>query len=171
MPIKISEIVQLRAFSRLDGLWLAIYWTVSFAFAVASPQGTIGTLLAIATPVFMFWRLKIYRDNILTGHITFRRAAYYCVVMASHAICVFALVQFVYFKFIDGGRFAAQILEMAEAMKEIYSANGTDVSALVDGAKALKTATPVELVLAFMMQNFMLSIPLCIIVGIVGRRR
>lgn len=169
MPINISEIVQLRAFSRLDGLWLALYWTVSFA--VASPQGTIGTLLAIATPVFMYWRLRVYRDKVLTGHLSFRRALYYCAVMASHAICVFALVQFVYFKFIDGGRFAAQILEMVDTMKETYSASGADISALVEGAQALKSASPVEYVLAFMMQNFMLAIPLSIGVALVGRRK
>jgi len=171
MPIRLSDIVQLRAFSRVDGLWLALYWVLCFALTVASPQGFLGSLLTIATPAFMYWRLSVFRDRIAGGQLSFRRALYYCAVMASHAICVFALVQFVYFKFIDGGRFAAQMVAVAQAMAEAYSAKGTDVSQLVEGTKVLQRATPVELVLAFMMQNFMLSVPLCLIVAIWGKRK
>lgn len=170
MPITYSELVQIRAFSRLDGLWLALFWTLSFLLIMVVPGGSLGSLLALSTPIFMWWRVTRFRDGVTSGLISFRRSLYYSAIMISHAICVFALVQFVYFKFIDGGRFVAYLSHSVDVLTKAYSDSGIDLSQLVEGVKLLAEATPMELVMSFMIQNFMLAIPLCVITAITVRR-
>lgn len=165
------EIAQIRAYGRIDGLWMALYWTVSFALVVASPSSSFGALLALFTPVFMVWRTAAFRDKALSGRISFGRALYYGFVMTTHAICVFAIIQFIYLKFYDGGRFAAQLSYMVEQLSEAYAGTGIDVSQLKTGAETIATATPVELMLSFMMQNFMLSVPLCFLSALMTRKK
>jgi len=170
MPMTYPEIAQIRAYGRIDGLWMALYWTVSFALVMALPGTSIGALLALFTPAFMVWRIAVFRDRVLQRHISFWRALYYGLVMATHAVCVFAIVQFAYFKFFDGGRFAAQIIAMVEQLSEAYAGTGIDVSQLKTGAETMAAATPVELMLSFMMQNFMLSLPLCFVCAAITRK-
>lgn len=171
MTIKVAELVQLRAFGRIDALWLTLFWTVSFAFVVASPQSSMGSLLAISTPAFMVWRTMSFRENVLNGSISFRRALYYSFVMFLHAICVFALVQFVYFKFIDGGRFVANLTSMISELSSAYAELGVDMKELSEMAVMLQQATPVELVMGIMMQNVLVALPVCLLVAVISKKR
>ena len=101
--IKIEEFMQLKAFARVDALLLTLLWTVSFACVTMIGAGTMGNLLAMATPFFIGWRTCLFRNNVLNGRISLRRAYAYSLYNFVYASLAFALVQFVYFRFIDNG--------------------------------------------------------------------
>ena len=100
------EVVQLRAFARQDGALMALVWIASFLFTVYVPQNGIGSLLAITIPFVLGWRLCAFRNYARDGIISFRRAYLYCVYTFFYASLIFAVAQFVFFKFFDHGTFA-----------------------------------------------------------------
>ena len=75
MNMTISQaLIQLKAFARQDGAIVALTWTASFALTLLSSQTPYGSLLAIATPFIIGWRLIKFRNYALDGIISFRRA-------------------------------------------------------------------------------------------------
>lgn len=103
-----QEYRQLRAYSRYDGVYLAILWAVSFAFTVlsqvSSVVGALGSLLLLATPFFVAYRLKVFREEGLEGSISFGRALLYCIRVFFDGALIFAILQWLYMRFVDGGR-------------------------------------------------------------------
>ena len=67
--IRIEDFIQLKAFARQDGLLLSLLWTASFALIVYMPASAMGNILAITTPLFVAWRLRIFREYALGGII------------------------------------------------------------------------------------------------------
>ena len=77
--INSQSLRQAQAFARQDGALLGLLWCVAFASSLYMPQSSIGGLLTLATPIFMIWRLIVFRNYALEGRISYRRAFYYCV--------------------------------------------------------------------------------------------
>ena len=92
--IRIENFIQLKAFARQDAFVLSIIWIASFACITVVPAGVLGNLLALATPFIIAWRLTKFRDQILGGSISFRRAFAYGVYTFFYASLLFALAQF-----------------------------------------------------------------------------
>lgn len=102
-----AEYRQLTAFARVDGVYLSILWTISFACSLiginGGVMGLIGTALALASPLYAYVRLRKFRDYARDGVISFSRAMVYYVFIFFNASIIFALVQYVYLAFIDKG--------------------------------------------------------------------
>lgn len=109
--MQLEEYQQLRAYTRYDGIYLAILWLASFACTVMSQVSMLvsamGNLFVLATPFFVAFRLKKYREEALGGHIEFSRALIYCLRVFFDGALLFAIFQWLYMKFLDGGRLAA----------------------------------------------------------------
>ena len=97
-----QEYEQVKAFARIDGLLVAGVWTVSFLFAMHMGQNPMlflaSFIVGAASLVWAALRLKRFRDNILDGHISFRRAFFYSILTYLYASLLFAAVQYVYFQ-------------------------------------------------------------------------
>lgn len=126
--MQLDEYRQLRAYTRYDGIYLGILWLASFACTVFSSLGAFigaaGNLLIIATPFFVGYRLKKYRNEALGGNISFSRALLYCVRVFLDGALLFAICQWLYMKFLDGGQLLANyqtMMNMPE-MKPILDA-------------------------------------------------
>lgn len=108
--MQFEEYRQLRAYTRYDGIYLGILWLASFACTVLSSLGTfvgaIGNLLVLSTPFFVAYRLRKYREEALGGKIAFSRAMLYCIRVFFDGALFFAVFQWLYMKFLDGGRLA-----------------------------------------------------------------
>lgn len=108
--MQFEEYKQLRAYTRYDGVYLAILWLASFACTVMSSLAqilaVIGELLILATPFFVAFRLKKYREDALSGHVSFSRALLYCLRVFFDGAIIFAILQWLYMKYLDGGRLA-----------------------------------------------------------------
>jgi len=111
------EFIQLRAFARQEGAFVGLMWVASFACFIlnfSQPlMGTVSMALAVCSVVFAAMRLRGFRDVILDGHISFRRAMAFVVLMFFYASLLLAVAQWAYFEFIDQGFVAAQYERMA----------------------------------------------------------
>ena len=169
--IKIEEFMQLKAFARVDALLLTALWTVSFACVTMIGAGTMGNLLALATPFFIGWRTCRFRNNVLGGAISLRRAYAYSLYNFVYASLVFALVQFVYFRFVDNGGFVGLLNDTTPAMAPDYEQNGISRTALKQNLDMLTQLTPIQWSFVFMIQNFFLGALASLPIALVCRRR
>lgn len=167
------EYVQLRAFARIDGTYLGILWTMSFACYVIGMThpfvGFIGTLIAVTSPFFAAKKLWKFRDEVREGTISFLRSMAYYMLMFFYASALFALLQYVYFAFIDNGMLMsqyAQIMQSKEAVSIIQS-YGISMRDLNQGIAELRNSSPIMLAFNIMTFNlfvgFMLSWPTALI--------
>lgn len=165
--IRIEELAQLKAFARQDGLFLSLLWLASFAFIIAAPGSVMGNLLAFATPFFVGWRLCKFRDYARDGVISMRRGLAFSFYTFIYASLVFALIQFVYFRFIDQGRFFGMISESMSAIGPIYEQYGISTQEMKQTMDMMGSMSPIQWAFTFMMQNivvgFFLSIPIAAI--------
>lgn len=108
-----AEYIQLKAYARVDGAWLALIWTASFACYVAglanSMLGLLSILLAVASPFFVARRLKAFRDKVRQGSISFMRSWAFVILVFFYAGLLFALVQFAYLAYLDHGYMLSEI--------------------------------------------------------------
>ena len=169
-----QEYEQVKAFARIDGLIVAVVWTVSFLFAMHMGQNPLlflaSLIIGAASLVWAAMRLKRFRDTILDGHISFRRAFFYSILTFLYASLLFAAVQYVYFQFIDGGEFIRQQLAMLnddeaqQVMQKVYGLTKEDISFVVQNIAAL---TPIRIALQFfsmdVMMGFFVSIPVAML--------
>ena len=156
--IRIEDFLQLKAFARQDAMILAAMWTVSFLCVTMAGAGALGNLLAIATPFLVGWRLIKFRDNVLGGSISFRRAFAFSLHMFIYASLVFALVQFVYFRFIDHGSFAGMIGASMRLLAPMYKESGISQQQITQSISLVNMLTPVQWAFMFMMQNMLIGV-------------
>lgn len=169
--INITSLMQVKAFARQDGALLALLWIASFASIVWMPQSMAGSLLAIATPFFVGWRLKKFRDYALEGLISFRRGYAYSVYTFIYAALLFALVQFLYFRYLDHGTFTAMIEGTIQVMIPVYEQSGVSVEELKSMLTTVRELSPVEWSFTFMMQNLFIGAVLSLPIAAIAVRR
>lgn len=169
--IKIEEFMQLKAFARVDALMLTALWTVSFICVTMIGAGVVGNLLAMATPFFIGWRTCLFRNNVLGGAISLRRAYAYSLYNFVYASLVFALVQFVYFRFVDNGGFVGLLTDTMKTMAPVYEQNGISRAELKQNIDMLAQLTPIQWAFIFMMQNFFLGVLASLPIALVCRRK
>ncbi|MBR5655473.1 MAG: DUF4199 domain-containing protein [Prevotella sp.] len=162
--IKKEDLAQLKAFARQDGFFLSLIWIASFAFIVASPGSLMGNLLAFLTPFFVGWRLCKFRDYALDGVISMRRGLAYSFYTFVYASLVFALAQFIYFRYLDQGRFFGMLNESMNTIGPIYEKYGISTQEMKQTIDMMGSMSPIQWAFTFMMQNFVvgffLSIPI-----------
>ena len=102
-----AEYIQLKAFARVDGALLAVLWTVSFACYIVGLKNPfysmVALLLMIATPFYVACRLRRFRDKNLAGIISLLRGWAFVILVFFYAAILLALVQYVYFAYMDHG--------------------------------------------------------------------
>ena len=111
-----QEYIQLKAFARVDGLVVAAVMVAAFGSYVLGLQAPGWNLaamgLTVSVPFVVGWRVKRYRDHVLDGRISFMRALGYVVLAVFYAALLFALAQYVYFAYMDGGYVSEKLTEM-----------------------------------------------------------
>lgn len=168
--IKREDYEQLKAFARIDGAVLGGLWILSFACFIGEFLSPIFGLAALAVGigslVFATLRLRHFRDVVLGGYISFRRAFAYGLYIFFYAALLMAAGQFVYFQFIDHGFMLEQysaVMSQPEftAMLRVYGLTGSDMNMLIDNLSALR---PIDIALQFLTTNiflgFALSLPM-----------
>ena len=134
-----QEYIQLRAFARVDGTYVGILWIASFACylgGLSSPMlGLVGGILAVASPFFAAKRLIKFRDDIRDGEISGRRSMLYYALMFFYASLLFALAQYLYFAFLDGGYLMREYTSMLSSpeMKQAMQVYGMTADQLMEG--------------------------------------
>ncbi len=162
--INVLALIQVRAFARQDGFFLFLVWAASFVSVIQAPTSSWGSLLALSTPFFVGWRLQSFRNSALDGVISFRRALAYGFYTFFYASLLFAVGQYVYFRFLDGGQLIASVRNGIAQLTPVYEASGISITQLRQSIDAVASLTPIELAFVFMMQNlffgFIMSFPI-----------
>jgi hypothetical protein len=160
--INIVALVQVKAFARQEGLFLALLWVASFLLMVRIPSSSWGSLLALSTPFFVGWRLISFRDKALQGAISFRRGLAFSCYTFFYASLIFAVTQYLYFRYFDHGAMLSMLNSNVATMQEAYKASGmTDTQTLQymkDGMDVIGMMPPIQIVFVFMMQNLLIGI-------------
>lgn len=103
-----AEQNQLRLWSQYDGYYLCGLWVVGFIAlmnsALVQGFGLINEVIILATPFFLLWRLKRFRDEGRGGEISFGRSLLFLARMVMMAAMIFGLVQYLYLAFWDDGQ-------------------------------------------------------------------
>ena len=112
------EYIQLKAYARQDGFFLALLWIASFVFYIMGLTnqmlGMAAIMLAVATPFFVAGRLRRFRDDGREGVISFRRGYAYTILVFFYGAVLLAVAQFLYFAYFDNGYLFGDIFEFAD---------------------------------------------------------
>ena len=170
------EYIQLKAFARIDGALLSLLWLLSFGCYVAglsSPlYGMVSLVLILATPFFVAFRLRKFRDEDLEGIISFLRAWAYVILMLFYAGIVFAVGQYLYFAYMDGGylmQTIGQAMAAPETAAMIEQMNMGE--AVNEGMHAMQAMRPIDIALNALTMNISMGIALGLPVAAIMQKR
>lgn len=166
----ITPLIQVKAFARQYGLILAGLWIASFLSIMLMPGTPLGKLLAMATPFLVGYLLIRFRNYALDGVISFRRGLALSVYTFFYASLIFAVFQYVYFRYLDHGTMMNMLLSSVNILEPVYTANGMSKQELDMGVAAIQQLSPIELALVFMMQNLLFGVILSVPIALVCRR-
>lgn len=169
--INFEHIIQVKAFARQDGALLALLWIASFACLIYIPALPLGNIFALATPLFVGWRLVKFRNYALDGAISLRRGFAYSTYTFFYASAIFAIAQYLYFKFLDNGVFLSMLTEAMKAVAPMYKESGATQDELKESMDMLTTLTPIQWTLMFMMQNLLMGLIASLPIAAVCARR
>ena len=154
---------------------LFVLWIISFALYVAGLTtpflSLLAMMVALITPFMATRMVRRYRDDGLSGAISFRRAWAYVVFTFFYASLLFAIAQFVYFAYMDKGFFLSQISQMfnepqtAQALQQMGWGPAMS-QALTD----LSQMRPIDLALNIMTTNLLIGVVLGLPVAAVSKR-
>jgi len=171
-----SEYIQLKAFARIDGVWLSLLWMGAFALYIMglrSPgYGFAAMAMAVATPFFVGSRLRRFRDESLAGTISFLRGWAYTVYVFFYGGLLFALAQWAYLTFMDQGYMMNTIAETlsapetAEALKKMGM-----TETLNESLDMLGQMRPIDLSLNMLTTNIMIGMLLGLPIAAIIQRR
>lgn len=170
-----EEYIQLKAFARIDGALLSVMWIASFACYVIGMTNPMmmmgGMIIAVCSPLFAAARVRKFRDGAREGVISFRRAYAYTILVFFYSALLFAIAQFVYFQFIDGGYIVSCITEMMsqEPNSRMIQAYGM-TETLNESLKAMAETRPIDYAINYLTINIMLGMVLGAPIAALTRR-
>ena len=163
------ELVQLKAFARIDGALLSLLFVATFACYVVgltSPTyGFLAMLTVVLTPVFVGMRLKKFRDDSLEGKISFLRGWFYVCLMFFYGGLLFALIQYAYLAYMDHGYMVSVITQVFATPEnhEMITKMGM-ADQISESLHMLQTMRPIDFALdmltTLIMAGMMLGLPI-----------
>ncbi len=168
--INVTALIQLKAFARQDGFLLFLLWIASFAVIVTNPMSSWGSLLAMATPFYVGYLLARFRNYALDGAISFRRGLAFSLYTFFYASLLFAVAQYVYFRFLDNGALMTMLIASVKTLEPFYKAQGISVNELQNSLSMIGQLSPIEVAFVFMMQNILIGAVLSFPIAWIGKR-
>lgn len=159
------------------GLWVGLLCSLSFLAAVYANgsllMSQMGNILGIIAFITAGRLIRRYRQVMYP--INFRQACRMSILTYFFATLIVAVVQFVYFRYLDHGQVAEQmqtLLEMPEYQQMLqHIAGQSDIKEIMDGAMSLMH-NPIQMTVQLMWMNIILSLLLTIptaLIAITGR--
>lgn len=114
-----AEYIQLKAFARVDGLTLSLLWTAAFACTVVGLSKPMYSMIAMtllaATPIYVGYRLKRFRDEDRGGIISLMRGWAFSILVFFYGGILLAVVQYIYLAFMDHGYLLMSLKRMLDS--------------------------------------------------------
>lgn len=157
---------QLSAFARIDGAKLGVFWILSFALFVGNYYYPICGILWMATmiytPFFVAFRTKAYADTLPEGRIGYFHAYLHSVLTVFYGSLILAIVQWMYFQYIDHGMVInsyTTLLSDKEVLKSMESL-GYSKSMVDEFVAHLRQLRPIDIAIQMLWSNLMAGIVL-----------
>lgn len=148
-----QKLAQLKAYARLDGFIMSLFWLLSMWLSIKIPESIWGPILAISTPFFVSWRLNSFRDSALEGYISIRRSIVYSCYVFFYASLIFAIGQYFYFMYLDNGDLVKLLGISIENLEKNNINLGASAKELELSIKGIQLMSPIQLTFVFMMNN------------------
>ena len=170
--IEQQEYIQLKAYARQHGMMMGLLWVASFACFVGVVNAPLLSLVfdfsVVLIPFAAYYMVRYYRDAVIGGCITFKRAFFYSLLIFIYASLILGITHWAYFAYIDGGKMAASMLEIIRSEEykpviEAYKAEGID---LKEQLNILTEARPIDFAMTFMWFNFLAGAVISCIVAL-----
>lgn len=166
------EYIQLKAYARQDGFFLAILWIASFASYILGFTNQMlamaAMLMAVMTPFFVASRLRKFRDDGREGVISFGRSYAYTIFVFFYGAVLLAVAQYLYFAYIDNGYLLDSFAKMigSEEGRAVLKQYG--MTQVVDeGLAEMAMTRPIDYALNILTINitlgFVLGLPIAMI--------
>ena len=170
------EYIQLKAYARQDGFFLALLWIACFAgyiMGLTSQFMAVASLLmVITTPFFVASRLKKFRDEGREGIISFARSYAYTIFVFFYGAVLLAVAQYLYFAYMDNGYLVSMFSKMLTSdegqmlMEQLGMAQGAD-----EYLAEMAATRPIDYALNILTVNISLGFILGVPIGLIMQRR
>ena len=172
-----NKFKQMRAYAQYDGLAVGLLLSVAFFMMLCGFRYAVCNILSIAIlflsySTTMVLTLRFRRH--LTGNVmSFRRGYGYALLTMLHAAIVLAIVQVVYFAWLDNGFFISQyvnIFTSAENAAVLKEAGLSDVD-IKQMVSMLENTRPLQVPFMFFNTNVSFSLLLSIPIALVANKK
>lgn len=151
------------------GLILGIYWGIKYIFfiiGVSYPMfNMVYWLLTLAVPFIAYYFTKKYRNEELSGNISFFHAWRYGIMLYFFAALIVSLVHFIFYQYIASPDFIAQAYNQTINMLKESQMN----TAMLESLSKLTVPSPIQMAIQGIFNNIfygiILSIPVAWIVS------
>ena len=169
------EYIQLKAYARQDGFFLALLWTASFAcYILGITNELLGMLalgLAVMTPFFVAGRLRKFRDEGREGLISFGRGYAYTVFVFFYGAVLLAVVQFLYFAYMDQGYLLSSFSKMLSSDEGMALVSQYGMTQMVEESLSeMANIRPIDYALNILTVNIVIGFVLALPIGLVMQR-
>ena len=169
------EYVQLKAFARQDGALLALLWVATFLLYIIGVSnqllGLVAFFLMCYTPFFVGERLAKFRDYGREGIISFRRGYAYTVFVFFYGGVLFAIVQYLYFAFMDHGFLLSQFSRMISSEEMQQALKHYGMTQMVDETmQEMANTRPIDYALNMLTINISLGFIMGLPLGLIMQR-
>jgi hypothetical protein len=169
------EYIQMKAYARQDGFFLALLWTASFAcYILGITNELLGMLalgLAVMTPFFVAGRLRKFRDEGREGLISFGRGYAYTVFVFFYGAVLLAVVQFIYFAYVDHGYLLSTFSKMLSSDEGRALVKQYGMTQMVEESLSeMANIRPIDYALNILTVNIVIGFVLALPIGLVMQR-
>ena len=170
------EYIQLKAYARQDGFFLALLWIASFASYIIGLSNQMlamaAMLMAVMSPFFVANRLRKFRDEGREGVISFGRSYAYTIFVFFYGAVLLAVAQYLYFAYMDNGYLVNSFAKMMSTDEGKMVLEQYGMTKVVDDSLAEMAATrPIDYALNILTINISLGFILGVPIGLIMQRR
>ena len=169
------EYIQLKAYARQDGFFLALLWIASFVFYIMGLTnqllGMAAIMLVVMTPFFVASRLRRFRDEGRDGVISFRRGYAYTILVFFYGAVLLAVAQFLYFAYLDNGYLLNTFSKIVTSSEGRAMLNEYGMAKVMDESLAeMASVRPIDYALNILTVNIMFGFVLGVPIGLAMNR-
>ena len=169
------EYIQLKAYARQDGFFLALLWIASFGAYIAGFKhqvlGLTAILLAVFSPFYVLGRLRHFRDEGREGVISFTRSYVYTIFVFFYGAVLLAVVHFLYFNYIDDGYLMSEFVNAISTEEGHQLLVQYGMTEIVDESLSeMSHIRPIDYALNLLTINIMLGFILGVPIGLLTYR-
>ena len=172
-----TEYIQLKAFAKQDGLILGLVWIAAFACFIGSMSDAslqLGFVVGLlSTPFVVFYMLRHYRDKVLTGTISYKRAFAFIALTMVYASLILAAATFAYFYFVDKGDFFGTLMENIKMpeVQQTFSDAGLNPSEIEQQLSMASQSRPIDFAFSVFFEGIVFAMIHAAIIALLGAKR